>query len=96
MLYLSYSLLRNNLFVFLKYYIPYCKINLLLNLEYIYNFFRNKENKMNNDENLDNNEISNINKKTYKYKKIKIIHKSVSIERMNDVNFDIDEGPIYI
>jgi len=64
-----------------NYFIPYCKINLL------YNLFSNHENINKNDIHTNKN-MNNINKN--------IIRKSVSIERIDDVNFYIDDGPIYI
>jgi len=90
MLYLRYLIFTNKLYIFLQYYIPFCipccKINLLLKL---FNLSSNYE-----DININNKNINkNINKNN---KYIKIIHKSVSIERMDDVIFDIDDGPIYI
>jgi hypothetical protein len=84
MFYFRYLIFTNKLFVFLKYYIPNCNVSLLLNK--LFNFSSNYED-------INNINDKNINKNN---KYIKIIHKSVSIERMDDVNFDIDDGPIYI
>lgn len=83
MFYFEYLIFTNKLYVFLQYCIPCCKINLLLKL---FNLSSNYED-INN---------KNINKNNKKKKYIKIIHKSISIDRMDDVNFNIDDGPIYI
>ena len=89
MLYLRYLIFTNKLYIFLQYFIPCCKINLLLKL---FNLSSNYEYININNKNIN----KNINKNNKINKYIKIIHKSVSIERMDDVNFDIDNGPIYI
>ena len=86
---IRYLIFKNKLYIFLQYCIPFCKINLLLKL---FNLSSTYE-----DININNKNINkNINKDNKINKYIKIIHKSVSIERMDDVNFDIDDGPIYI
>jgi len=86
MFYFKYLTFTKNIFMCFQYYIPCCRISLLLRLFNLSSKFENKV----------NNNINNINDNNKINKYIKEIHKSVSIERIDDVNFNIDDGPIYI
>ena len=83
MFFLKYLIITNKLLIFFNYFIPYCKINSL------YNLFSKNEN-INKNDIYTNKNINNL------YINKNIIRKSVSIERIDDVNFYIDDGPIYI